>query len=185
VNVEPDSFRVFEMGRMGPSLEVSLPRAWARRHDQVVVAFRNADPLLGWHAHILGENGAVLLSFPWTDHVDAILTGPEPRELPVELTEEGWDDLDQGWWGRAIVHGPDVYLAETDLDAITDVLGDRIQCQEPGIVLVDGVEVRWSCVSRVSYDAAWERAIEACRRGAPSPVGRWAEGRHHLVLVEG
>jgi hypothetical protein len=50
----------------------------------------------------------------------------------VELTEEGWDDLDQGWWGRAIVDGPDVYLAETDLEALTDLRGDRIECREPG-----------------------------------------------------
>jgi hypothetical protein len=116
----------------------------------------------------------VLLSFPWTDKANRMLAWGMPSELPVEVNEEGWDDLEQGWWARAIVAGPDLYLAETDLDEMTDVRDhSRIEYPEPGIVLVDGVPVTWNVVARKSYDLAWRHAIKSCRRFNPSPAGRW------------
>lgn len=180
-----EALRVFEMGRMGSPLEVDLPRRWARRHATVVVAFRHTDSEMGWHAHVVGDEGIVLLSFPWIDRVDEILRNAEYVELPVELDEEGWYDLEQGWWGRVIVDGPDLYLAETELEAMCDIVDQQsMESPKRGVVLVDGVEVRWSCVSKAAYDAAWKQAIEACHQGAPSPVGRWAEDAHRLVLEE-
>lgn len=146
------------------------------------MAFVHAGPDLGWHAHVVGEDGCVLLSFPWIDRVDEMLTGARPCELPVEVPPEGWDDLDQGWWGRIIVDGLDLYLAETDFDAMTHVRdSNRIEYPQAGIVLVDGVEVRWNSVSKSSYQGAWRQAIEACRKGTPSPVAQW-QGEDRLVV---
>jgi hypothetical protein len=184
-----DSLRVFEISRAANGrdlgdLVVDLPVALARRHQDVLVVFMHHGSDLGWGAYVTGEDGAVLLSFPWTDHVDRILTEADSTELPVVVTEEGWDDLEQGWWGRALVVGSDVYLAETDFDAITDVSDpNRVEHSDPGVVLVDGVEVQWNVVSKDSYDRAWQQAVEACRRGDPSPTGEWASGSEGRRMV--
>jgi hypothetical protein len=163
---------------------VDLPRRWARPHDTVMVAFADCGELLGWHCHVIGDDGAVLLGFPWTDHVDVILSGDELGELPIQLGEDGWDDLDQGWWGCVIVDGPDLYLAETDHDAISSVVDSTsLRPGGQGIVLVEGVEVRWNSVGRTRYDAAWRSAIETCRQGTPSPVGKPSDDYRRFVFV--
>jgi hypothetical protein len=183
------SLRVYETWRIGGrdlgALEVDLPVSLARRHQSVLVVFMHHGSDMGWHACVAGEGGSVLLSFPWTDHVDQILSGVDLTQLPVNVTDKGWDDLDQGWWGRVLVDGPDVYLAETDHDAIIDVTEpSRIEPSEPGMVLVDGVEVRWNVVTRRSYDKAWQEAVAACREGHPSPVGEWkSEDEYQVVLT--
>jgi hypothetical protein len=180
--------RVFEIsrarnGRDLGTLVVDLPTSLARRHEDVRVVFMHHGSDMGWSAYVTGEDGSVLLSFPWTDHVDQLLAA-DSAELPVNLSEKGWDDLDQGWWGCVLVSGPDVYVAETDFDAITDVNDpDRVEASEPGVLLVGGVEVLWNVVSRDSYDQAWQGAVEACRRGSPSPVGKWASKKQYRVLV--
>jgi hypothetical protein len=180
------SVRVFDAAIISPDfdfdLELDLPLAWARRHESLVVGFDFNSKLLGWHARLVGDEGHVLLNFPWSDHVDRSLGGFRRTwyrpwhgafgdELPTALTDEGWDDLDQGWWGRIIPDGADVYIAETDHDEITSAPPGRVVRAEPGFVFVNEVLVTWSCVSRDLYDAAWRAASESCRRGRPSPVG--------------
>ena len=179
-----EASRVFETG---PSLKVDLPREWARRHTTVMVAFADWGQPFGWHCYVVGDDGAVLLDFPWTDHVDEILSGDVRVELPIQLDDEGWDDLDQSWWGRVIVDGPNLYLAQTDFDAISSVVDPTIQhVLGHGIVVVEGVEVRWNSVGRAQYDAAWRKAIEACRHGTPSPTGNVSDDhRRFLLAAEG
>jgi hypothetical protein len=186
-----NSLRVFEIARADSGVDlgtlvVDLPVAWARRHRSVEVVFMNGSSPLGWHAHVTDPDGDVLLSFPWTDHVDRILAKADPVELPVSVSEEGWDDLDQGWWGRVLLVGNDVYVAETDLDALLDVASpNRLDNPAPGVVLVDGVEVRWNVVGRQSWDEAWKQAVEACRRGGPTPVGEWEGEPGSRIVIRG
>jgi hypothetical protein len=163
--------------------DVDLPVAWACRHGRAVVGFSHAGRSLGWHAYLVGDDGRVLLSFPWYDHVDVALGGVSrwsfaPWRLlfadgpPTEVGEEGWDDLEQGWWGFVIPDGGDVYVGETDLDAITETEPPlRIACEQPGHVLVNDVLVTWNCLARNAYTEAWREAIRSCRRGRPRPVG--------------
>jgi hypothetical protein len=179
------ALRVFEIAIGSPTfsfdLELDLPVAWARRHETLVVGFDH-DSLLGWHARLVGDDGHVLLGFPWYDHVDRSLGGvrrtwyrpwsvPFVDEFPTRLTDEGWDDLEQGWWGRILPDGADVYVAETDFDGITAAPPGRVVLERPGYVFVNGVLVTWSCVTRELYDSAWREATDSCRRGRPSPVG--------------
>ena len=90
--------------------------------------------------------------------------------------DEGWDDLEQGWWGFVIPDADDFYLAETDLDAIVEIAPPlRISCSSPGYVFVNGVLVTWNSLNRESYARAWEEAIRSCRRGRPRPVGERRE----------
>jgi hypothetical protein len=180
--------RVFEIALMRSGhpladLTVDLPPALALRHEEVHVVFRHTEDF-GWHAHVTGNDQLVLLSFPWTDHADQILLNADSAQLPVNVTDEGWDDLDQGWWGRVVLEGSDVYVAETDFDAITDSAEPhQVEKSAPGILFVNGVEVRWNVVSKRLWDEAWRRAVEACQHGNPAPVGDWAdeEGRRFIV----
>lgn len=164
--------------------ELELPTAWARRHEQVVVAFDH-DSLLGWHARLVGDEGIVLLSFPWTDHVDRILRRGDMRTrrgssldvLPIEAADETWDELEQGWNGWVKADGGDVFIAETDFDAMTDAPRSALPTfREPGSVAIDAVEITWSCVHRSAYDEAWMNAIASCKRRDPSPIGEWIDG---------
>lgn len=169
---------VFEMA----GLAVRLPRSCALRSDTVFVAFEDWGSPLGWHAHLVGDDGVVLLSFPWTDHVDHVLRSDEEAELPVLLSDDGWDDLDQGWWARLITDGSDLLVAETDQDAMCRVADpNRQTCPRPGIVLVDGVEVRWSSVRRADYENAWQGAIDACRSERLTPTGHLVDGRRRFA----
>ena len=170
--------RVFEIGRAEGDLDVELEAGRARRHRDVLIGFVKHGRYLGTHAYVVGDEGSVLLSFPWVDRVNWLLAFGATSELPVDVADEGWDDLEQGWWASAIVHGPDIYLAETDLDQMIDDVRDaaRIEYLEPGRILVDGVAVSWSVVPRQAYDDAWQRAIRSCRRFRPSPVGRVEHG---------
>jgi hypothetical protein len=164
--------RVFDIGRPGGDLEVDLDAGRARRHDDVVVGFAKHGRYFGTHAYVLGDDGQVLLGFPWVDRVNWLLALGWTSELPVDAGEEGWNDLEQGWWASVLVRGPDVYLAETDFDAMSDVRdASRVEYLEPGTVVVDGVEVNWNVVPRRAYHDAWRRAIRSCRRLRPSPVG--------------
>jgi hypothetical protein len=97
--VSERSLRVFEMSRIDsarerPPLKVDLPVAMARRHQTVQVVFMHSEEF-GWHAYVTDDEGSVLLSFPWTDHVDQILMSVDSSALPVNVNEKGWDDLDQ------------------------------------------------------------------------------------------
>jgi hypothetical protein len=169
---------MFEIGRLEDDLNVELDTDRARRHDDVFVGFVKHGRYLGTHAYVVGDEGRVLLAFPWVDRVNWLLAFGATSELPVDVGDGGWDDLEQGWWASANVHGPDVYLAETDLDQMIDDVRDaaRIEYPEPGTVLVDGVVVSWNVVPRQAYDDAWQRAIRSCRRFRPSPVGRVEQG---------
>jgi hypothetical protein len=150
-------------------LEMELPIALARRHRRAFVGFDFTGDLLGWHARLVGDDGDVILNFPWYDHADRSLV----EAFPTALTEEGWDDLDQGWWGQVIPFGEDVFIAEADLDELLSGSHETtIVVARPGCLFARGVLVTWNCVSREHYDAAWKSAIDACRRGIPSPVGR-------------
>ena len=168
-------------------LGVDLPTAWARRHESLAVAFTDerGDVDFGWHAQLVGDDGEGLLSFPWFDHADRALAARGERllgllrgrllfpqdDFPTTLADEGWNELEQGWWGRVIPDGLDVFVAETDFDAITDAAPGQIVRGDPGHVFVNGVHVAWNVVSRDLYDRAWQTAIASCRRGRPSPVG--------------
>jgi hypothetical protein len=151
---------------------MELPIALARRHGRAFVGFDFTGDLLGWHARLVGDDGDVILNFPWYDHADRSIVDA----FPTVLTEDGWDDLDQGWWGQVIPHGEDVFIAEADLD---ELLGGShettIVVARPGCLFAGGVLVTWNYVSREQYDAAWKSAIDACRGGMPSPVGRRVE----------
>jgi hypothetical protein len=162
---------------------VDLPVEWARRHDTVVVGFSHGGRSLGWHAYLVGDDGRVLLSFPWYDHVDVALGGVSrgwfapwravfADRPPTEVGDEGWDDDEQGWWGFVVPDGDDFYVGDTDFDAIGEIERPlRIGCAQPGHVFVNGVLVGWNCVRREAYAEAWREAIRACRRGRPRPVG--------------
>jgi hypothetical protein len=176
--VSGELLRVFDIGRVEGDLEVDLDARRARRHGDVFIGFVKHGRYLGTHAYVVGDEGRVILTFPWVDKVNWLLAFGATDELPVAIGDQGWDDLEQGWWASAIVRGDDVYLAETDFDRIVDEVrdADRIEYLEPGTVLVDGVEVSWHVVGRQAYDAAWRRAIRSCRRFKPSPVGRVDSG---------
>ena len=138
----------------------------------------------GWVAYVTADDGSVLLGFPWTDHADQVLVRADSSALPVNVDESGWDDLDQGWWAHVAVEDSDVYVAETDLDAI-DRLEEPylVENAAPGVVLVNGVEVRWNVVGKLSWDEAWLLARESCRRGNPEPVGDWADERADRLVM--
>ena len=87
------------------------------------------------------------------------LRGRRGRELPVDLSEGEWDDLEQGWWARVIATGGEVYIAETDFDALLDASERTLALVRPGLVTAGDVEIRWSRVQRNVYDDAWRRAI--------------------------
>jgi hypothetical protein len=183
------SLRVFEIARISSrkaldSFVLDLPVTLAKRRSDIRVVFLDGDSELGWHAHVTDDDGEVLLSFPWTDHVDEILTKEGSSELPVEVPVEGWQDLDQGWWASVVLDGDDIYVAETDFDAIADVPEpDRIENPTPGVVLVNGVEVRWNVVSKRAWGEAWDAAREACRQGTPAPVGEWDDEPGSRIVI--
>ena len=54
----------------------------------------------------VGDEQAYLLGFPWYDNVDAMLLAREARQLPLDLDEGSWDDIEQGWWASVIPVGP-------------------------------------------------------------------------------
>jgi hypothetical protein len=181
--VSADALRVFDFTSDLGSVRVDLPVARARRHSDVVVAFMDASSELGWHAHLVGDDGDVLLSFPWVDHVNEVLAG-EAEELPTVARDDAWDDVEQGWWGWVKAEGDDVFVAETDLDALSRVSpSPTVERSAPGVVIVDEVEVRWNVVDRSRYDRAWRDAIAACRRGRPSPVCEWAPDASRQVRL--
>ena len=172
------SFCVFGISRgftRRSELRVELPAAWAREHADVVVALGDAGGELGWHACVAGDEGAILLTFPWYDHADRILRGERPAEqFPTTAPDEEWSDLEQGWFGWASGDGGFVYLAEGDFDQILAVRNARtLERIRPGVVAVEGVEVSWNRVPREAYERAWADAIASCRAGAPFPVGVW------------
>ena len=160
-----------------------LPIAWALRHDRAVVGFSHGGRSLGWHAYLVGDDGRVLLSFPWYDHVDVALGGVRQGWFapwravfayrpPTEVGDDGWDDVEQGWWGFVVPDGEDLYVGETDFDSITELEPPlQVTCAQPGDVFVNDVRVTWNCLARSAYATAWQEAVSSCRRGRPRPVG--------------
>lgn len=167
------SQRVLELSGWIGRRNIDLPTAWARPHEDVVVAFERQSPT-NWQAHLVSTDGQVLLAFPWHDHADRILLGRETGEFPIHADEEAWDALEEGWWAWVKADGAYVYLAECDGDEIDRIRhARRVEHRSPGLVAVDDVEVSWNRVPRVPYDRAWQDAIDTCRAGRPSPVGEW------------
>jgi len=159
-------------GWIGPR-NIDLPTAWARPHEDVVVAFEPYSPT-NWQAHLVSTDGQVLLAFPWHDHADRILLLSESEKFPIQADEEVWDAVEEGWWAWVKADGPHVYLAECDGDQIDRIRRARkLEHRSPGLVAVDNVEFSWNRVPRVAYDRAWQDAIDTCRAGQPSPVGEW------------
>ena len=167
------SLRVLELSRALGTTKVDLPRAWARPHEDVVVAFDLFGPT-NWQAHLASTEGDVLLAFPWHDHADRLLGGYESGEFPIRADEDAWSALVEGWWGWVRADGAHVYVAECDGDEIDRIRRVRkLEHSGEGLVAVDNVKFSWNRVPRVAYDRAWQDAIDACRAGRPSPVGEW------------
>jgi hypothetical protein len=165
--------RVLELSRVIGTRCIDLPIAWARPHEDVVVAFDRFSPT-NWQAHLASPEGSVLLAFPWHDHADVLLRGYESREFPIQADEDPWSALLQQWWGWVKADGPHVYVAECDGDELGRIRRARkLEHRSPGLVAVDNVEFSWNRVPRVAYDRAWQDAIDTCRAGRPSPVGEW------------
>ena len=166
------SLRILELSRAIGTRSVDLPTAWARSHDDVVVAFEHFSES-NWLAHLVSSDGDVLLAFPWHDHADEVLHRWDSKEFPIHADEE-WTALVDGWWAWVHADGLHVYLAECDGDKLGSIRRARkLHQQGPGLVTVDGVEFSWNRVPRVAYERAWQDAIDACRAGRPSPVGEW------------
>jgi len=180
-----ESLRVLELRRGIGTRNVDLPIAWARPHEDVVVAFDQFSPT-NWQAHLASTDGDVLLAFPWHDHADRLLGGYQSGEFPIQAEEDSWSALVEGWCAWVKADGPQVYIAECDGDAIEHIRRPhKLEQRSPGLVAVDTVEFSWSRVPRVAYDRAWQDAIDSCRAGWPSPVGEWvadAPGDRRLRL---
>jgi hypothetical protein len=146
----------------------------------------------------------VILTFPWYDHADWSLAGVRRYwyapwrklfvdEFPTTLTDDGWDDLEQGWWGQIVPSGDDVYIAETDFDEILDANdGSGIVVARPGFVFVNGVDLERRDQSSVRAGVAGSDRVlsprTAITRGRPeSGADRESEDRRRLggVLVLG
>jgi hypothetical protein len=80
------SLRVLELSRSIGTRNIDLPLAWARPHEDVVVAFERFSPT-NWQAHLVSTDGEVLLAFPWHDHADRLLVGSENGEFPIPADE--------------------------------------------------------------------------------------------------
>ena len=166
------SLRVLELSRSIGTRNIDLPIAWARPHEDVVVAFDRFSTT-NWQAHLVSTDGEVLLAFPWHDHADRILLGSD-GEFPIQADEEVWDALVEGWWAWVKADGQHVYVAECDGDEIDHIRRTRkLEHRGPGLVAIDNVEFSWNRVPRVAYNRAWQDAIDTCRAGRPSPVGEW------------
>jgi hypothetical protein len=110
----------------------------------------------------------------------------DDSDLPTTATEDPWDDVEQGWWGWVKAEGDDVFIAQTDLDALAGIAATpALELVERGSVLVDGVAVTWSRVERSGYDEAWRKAIDACRRGTPRPICEWVARMRGRASVSG
>jgi hypothetical protein len=167
----PDAIPVFDMARGDDvDLAVALPPAWAAERPRVQVIFEDWD-VCGWHAVLESPDGEAVLSFPWQDHVDKMLRGEVPSELPDPALPTGaWDDLDQGWWASVRAVGDAVFIAETDLDRLLDVRGTPVaSLSDLGHVELSGVPVLWSRVPRSAWEEAWNVARASCAGGAPAP----------------
>jgi hypothetical protein len=163
-SVESARLRVFEMSFAGSrALLVDLPTDWAKPCGKVEVIFRETDGL-GWHLAVTADGGQIL-SFPWHDSVDELLRS-SPTRFPVSA-DETWEDLDQGWWASVVPCDDDVYLAESDLDALFSVTDSTPALVRLGLVEVGGVPVTWHRVDKSEYARAWATAIETCRSGGP------------------
>src|SRR5207247_7703336 len=105
-----DVIPVFEIARGDVDLAVALPPSWAVEPHRVDVIFEDWD-VCGWHAMLESPDGDRVLSFPWYDHVDKMLRGEVPSELPdPALPGGGWDDLEQGWWASVRAVGDAVFI---------------------------------------------------------------------------
>jgi hypothetical protein len=176
---------VLDLPRAVGRRHIDLPLAWARPHEDVVVAFELFSET-NWQAHLVNADGDVLLAFPWHDHADRILLGPYSAEFPIHADEEAWEMQAEGWWAWVKADGPHAYLAECDGDRIDHIRRvPRLEQRGPGLIAVGNVEFSWSRVPRVAYDRAWQDAIDTCIAGQPSPVGEWiseAPGDRRLRL---
>lgn len=97
------------------------------------------------------------------------------RAIEITRTRDGGlehltVDLPTAWrsvigTSAVISVGSFVYLAEGDFDELIDTVWDSraMQSLKPGVVLVDGAEVRWARVDRAAYDDAWTRVVTRAR----------------------
>jgi hypothetical protein len=163
--------RAFEMSRVradgnAETVAVDLPLRWARWLDAIHVRLEGRDQL-GLMATLADSDGSDIMRFGWFDHAEKQLLEPDGGEFPVDLGPDGrWEDLEQGWWASIVDVGGVAYIAETNFDAM---LGVSVPvpapvCETPGLVYVDGVHVRWSCVARSKYERAWADASAAIRQ---------------------
>jgi hypothetical protein len=167
------TLRVLDLPRAIGKRHVDLPAAWARSHEDVVVAFELFGPA-NWQAHVVSTDGDVLLAFPWHDHADQALLRSHGAEFPTQADEEGWEARREGWWAWVKADGPQVYIAECDGDEVENIRRVHKRAQRcPGLVAIDDVDFSWNRVPRVAYDRAWQDAIDTCRAGQPSPIGQW------------
>jgi hypothetical protein len=167
------SLRVLDLRRAIGTRQIDLPAAWARPHEDVVVAFELFSDT-NWQAHLVSPDGDVLLAFPWHDHADRLLLRRDSAEFPIEAGEEAWEARAEGWWAWVKADGPHVFVAECDGDAIDRIRrAHKLEQRSPGLVAVDRVEFSWNRVPRVAYDRAWQDAIDTCYAGRPSPIGEW------------
>jgi hypothetical protein len=136
--IAPEWLRVFETANYArdaiEGLAVELPTAWARNHGRVKVELTRVSDELGWHAHLVGDEQAYLLGFPWYDHVEAMLLARGARRVPLDLDEGAWDVIEPGWWASVIPVGPWVFLAEANFDELVDWVRDpeKISVADPG-----------------------------------------------------
>ncbi len=168
-----ESLRVLDVPRALGTRHIDLPLAWARTHEDVVVAF-DLFSEGNWQVHLVTTDGEVLLAFPWHDHADRILLRPYSAELPIQADEAAWEARAEGWWAWVKADGPHVCIAECDGDAIDRIRRvHKLEHRSPGLIAVGNVEFSWNRVPRVAYDRAWQDAIDTCNAGRPSPVGEW------------
>ncbi len=147
------------------------PFEWARAHRRLAVSlYKSENKRFGWLATLIGDDDELVMGFNWS-HVDEMLLGTRRNQLPFPFRGH-WSDIEEGCYSEISAEGPDVYFLEVDPDEVPRIKDpERMERGEPGLVLIDGVEVRWQKVARELYDDAWSRAVAVCRAKLPRKAG--------------
>ncbi len=174
---------VFSLFNGRDDFSLWLPVARARRVQTIEV--RPARPRVGpigpdegeWLplrvAEIDPSDGATevseLLSFLWANPLADMVAGRQRWDSvpPMPLPDEGWNDLDEGWWLWLVVHDGWVFGAQTDFDRADEALqaGETLTWSAPGQACLGRVPVSWVAVPRSAWDEAWELAVRRLRAG--------------------